>query len=360
VTNARKKALVVCPGRGTYNKTELGYLRRLHADKAPLLAMVDAHRARAGQITISELDSRDVYNLDLHSRGDNAAALIYTCSLADFLSIDAGAFDIVAVTGNSMGWYTALACASSLVPAQGLNVANTMGSLLHEAHVGAQVLHTCVDEDWRVIPGRRAELIALMQSVCTEAGEISISIELGGMLVFAGTEAAVAAFTQRAPVGPGRFPMRLHNHAAFHNSLQTPVSERAKRILPMDGFMQPRVPLIDGRGHIWRPHATDTDALWDYTLGTQVTEAYDFTTAIQVAVREFAPDCLIVLGPGDTLGSSVAQSLIAIGWRGLDSKRAFVALQAQSPYVLAMGREEQRALASGAAHSQRFTLAVSA
>ena len=33
-----KTAVVICPGRGTYTKTELGYLSRHHADKAALLA----------------------------------------------------------------------------------------------------------------------------------------------------------------------------------------------------------------------------------------------------------------------------------------------------------------------------------
>ena len=102
--------------------------------------------------------------------------------------------------------------------------------------------------------------------------------------------------------------------------------------------------MIDGRGFIWRPGAVDTQALWHYTLGAQVVEPYDFTAAIQVGIREFAPDCLIVLGPGATLGGAVAQSLIDARWRGLDSKTAFTSLQAQAPFVIAMGRDDQRGL----------------
>jgi len=44
-------------------------------------------------------------------------------------------------------------------------------------------------------------------------------------------------------------------------------------------------------------------------------------------VREFAPDQLILLGPGTALGGAVAQSLIEINWHGLSSKADFVALQ---------------------------------
>lgn len=38
------------------------------------------------------------------------------------------------------------------------------------------------------------------------------------------------------------------------------------------------------------------------TMGHQLTGAYGFTTAIKLTVREFAPDKLIILGPGTTLG----------------------------------------------------------
>jgi hypothetical protein len=128
--------------------------------------------------------------------------------------------------------------------------------------------------------------------------------------------------------------------------MQAPVSERARATISRDPFRQPAVPLVDGAGRIWRPHATDVSALWDYTLGEQVVRTYDFTTAVQVGVKEFAPDAVIVLGPGETLGGAVAQSLISARWRGLTSKADFAALQAETPFVLAMGREDQRRLAT--------------
>ena len=85
----------------------------------------------------------------------------------------------------------------------------------------------------------------------------------------------------------------------------------------------------------------------DYTFVTQILETYDFTRAVQVAVREYAPDRIILLGPGDTLGGAIAQALIAIEWRGLSSKEDFQEMQAAEPFLLAMGREDQRALATG-------------
>jgi hypothetical protein len=106
--------------------------------------------------------------------------------------------------------------------------------------------------------------------------------------------------------------------------------------------------MIDGRGHVWRPFAAGRAALHDYTFVAQILETYDFTCAIQVAVREYAPDRIVLLGPGDTLGGAIAQALIAIGWRGLRSKADFQEAQASSaPFLLAMGREDQRALVTG-------------
>ena len=137
--------------------------------------------------------------------------------------------------------------------------------------------------------------------------------------------------------------MRLQNHAAFHSALQAPVAERGQARLSADLFGQPRLPMVDGRGFIWWPGATDTRRLWDYTLGHQVTEPYDFTTAIRIAAREFAPDLFIVTGPGTTLGGAVAQSLILANWRNMGSKADFVALQEAAPLLISMGIGEQRA-----------------
>src|SRR5690606_23843378 len=127
MTAARKKALVICPGRGTYNKSELGYLHRLHADKSNLLDVFDAERNRLDQLPIRQLDGSSSYTLSTFSRGDNAAPLIFACSYADYLAINSDAVDVVAVTGNSMGWYTALTCGGALSVAHGFAVANAMG-----------------------------------------------------------------------------------------------------------------------------------------------------------------------------------------------------------------------------------------
>ena len=57
-----------------------------------------------------------------------------------------------------------------------------------------------------------------------------------------------------------------------------------------------------------------------------------------------ARDRIILLGPGDTLGGAIAQALIAIQWRGLRSKSDFQEMQAAEPFLISMGREDQRRL----------------
>lgn len=350
-----KTAVVICPGRGTYNKAELGTLGRHFPDPA-LLARLDAMRAAEGQETLSALDSAARFSGAVHTRGDNASALIYAASLGDFRSIDGEAVQVVAVTGNSMGWYTALACAGALSPEDGFTVVNTMGRLMQEALIGGQLVYPHMGADWRPNAEQKAALLAQVVQIDARDGHrLALSIDLGGMLVLAGNEAGLAAFEAEAPPVEGRFPLRLGNHAAFHTDLQAPVAARGRVKLPPALFGQPRLPLIDGRGAIWWPGASDPQALWGYTLGHQVTEPYDFTAAIRTAAREFAPDLFIVTGPGTTLGGAVAQSLILTGWAGMGSKDDFKARQDAAPMLVSMGLDAQRGLVTGTTERETDT-----
>lgn len=337
-----KRAVVICPGRGTYNKSELGSLFDLHPEKSALFAGFDEARRAAGQETLADLDGAARYSVATHTRGDNASALIYATSYADFLSLDS--VKVVAVTGNSMGWYSTLACAGALDADQGFAIVNAMGQMMQDSLIGGQLIYPITSDDWRPNLERRAGVLKLVRQIdATSDHDLALSIDLGGMLVIAGNDAGLDAFIANAEP-QDYFPLRLANHAAFHTALQKPVSEAAKRRFDATMFTQPLVPMIDGRGAIWWPHATDTDALFEYTLGHQVVETYDFRHAISVAAREFAPDMFVVLGPGTTLGGAVAQSLISSSWRGMDSKDSFQRLQGEAPFLISMGREDQRGL----------------
>jgi len=339
----KQTALVIAPGRGTYGKGELGYLARHHAARAAIIARFDAVRADRGQPTLTEVDGAERFSNSLHLRGDVAAPLIYAASYLDFLAIDRSRYDVVAVTGNSMGWYSALACGGAVSGAAGFAIADAMGMNSQAHGPGGQIVVTVVDGDWRDVPGLRNEVLALCDRISARAGHVAaLSIDLGGMLVLAGNDAGIKALAAELPETPGRAPLPLAGHGPFHTPLMHESSARAKAQLAAQLFAAPALPLIDGRGHIWRQYASTPDVLWDYTFGHQIVAAYDFTRAVQVAVKEYAPDRVILLGPGDTLGGAIAQTLIAIGWRGLTSKGDFIERQMADPLVLAMGRADQR------------------
>ncbi|GHE91987.1 ACP S-malonyltransferase [Thalassotalea profundi] len=341
--NKKLTAVVICPGRGTYNKDELGYLSRFHRDKTEIISIIDDYRKLQNQPPISELDSELNYQMRKHTTGENASAVIYGCALADFYSIDRDKYDIVAVTGNSMGWYIALAVAGALNPENSIELINTMGSMMSNGVIGGQLIYPIVDENWVINKKIQQEVLAHVEQVNQESGnEVYLSITLGGYLVFGGNKPGLKALEQSLPLVQDRYPMNLFNHAAFHTPLMNEISIKAKKLLSNDKFVAPKLPLIDGLGNIWQPYSTDVEQLYHYTLGTQVTEPYNFSKAIEVAIKEFAPDKLIILGPGSTLGGSVAQNLIKHHWLGMQNKSDFISQQKEDPFILSMGLEEQR------------------
>lgn len=340
-----RRAVLILPGRGTYNKAELGYLARHHGARVDLIAGFDAARAEAGQEPVSALDAAEKFSLSKYARGDVASALIAACALADVAAL-AEDIEVVAVTGNSMGWYLALAAGGAVTPDGGFRIVNTMGTLMQTHLIGGQLVYPWMGGDWRADAGRKAALLETVAEINAAPGQVlRLSIDLGGMLVLAGDAAGLEAFEQAVPQIDGRFPMRLAGHAAFHTDLQAPVAALGRAALGDVPFGQPRVPMIDGRGAIWWPGASDPDALRAYTLGHQVTEPYDFSAAIRMGAREFAPDLFVVTGPGGTLGGAVAQSLVSCGWRGMASKADFERMQGETPILISMGRADQRALA---------------
>ena len=343
----KEKALVICPGRGTYNAAELGYLKSHHSARWEMVERLDSLRRELGQTPISELDSADKYSPSVHMTGDNASLLIYACALADFAAIDRERYDIVAVTGNSMGWYLALACAGVLGFETGGQLVNNMGGMMHAHGKGGQIVWPTVDADWQV-DNKKVSLVNELLAEAKTSSDISvhISIRLGGMVVFAADDAGLKWLNEHLP-RDDRFPMRLMHHAAFHSPLLDHIVPMAREANPLADFGEGNIPAIDGRGRIWSPKAFDPSAIYDYTLGAQLNRTYDFTRSVQVAAAEFAPDKIIVLGPGTTLGAPTAQALIASGWRGLAGKADFQVRQSENPLILSMGIAEQRALATG-------------
>lgn len=349
----KERVVVVFPGRGSYGASELGYLKRHHSARRDLLDQMDATVAENGGAPASKLDAMTKFSPATHLPGRNASNLIYACALADFAAIDRNKFEVVAVCGNSLGWYMALAAGGALSLANGARVVDAMGGLMEKEGVGGQILYPLTDADWRRDDLQVTRVQKAIQ-MANRSGEVFSSIDLGGVAVLAGDNPGLGALMNELPKIDDRYPFRLPRHAAFHTPLMESISAKALCDLPEDMFSQPGTPLIDGRGAVWTPNGTDLSVLHGYTFRTQITEAYDFSKSIEVALKEFAPDRLILTGPGASLGPPVGQILIRHCWKDLQSKADFSALQKKTPFVLAMGREDQRSLIELSPPKQRL------
>ncbi|MCB9674628.1 MAG: ACP S-malonyltransferase [Alphaproteobacteria bacterium] len=341
-----RRALIVCPGRGSYDRAALGQLVDRSEAARAVVERCDAFRAAAGRPTISELDAAEAYRTTLHVAGENASLLTFACGLADLADLDRTAYEVVGVTGNSMGFYTALAASGALSLDDAIALVETMGQYQAGNVIGGQILYPMTDADWRTDPARRAVVEKALQDV-RDAGHVAEwSIELGGFAVLGADRAGVKALMEALPPdvrGDRTFPVQLPLHSAFHTSLMAGTSEAAFRDVGGLGFRAPDVPLVDGRGWVFRPRWADPTGLRDYTLGHQVVAMFDFTTAVHTALEHTAPDVVIALGPGNALGGPLARILVEFGWQGVQSRADFDALQASdAPALLSFGVTQQR------------------
>ena len=338
----KETLLVVCPGRGSYTRDELGYLNQHRPAIDEFIFGIDEWRRELQEPTVTDLDKAEKFSVSQHTVGENASVLIYACAMADFLSIDRERFDVVAVTGNSMGWYLALAAAGALNPEAAFRVINTMGSMMKHGVIGGQIIYPIVDEHWIIQADRVHHVHTVMDAAIAHGGEVYESICLGGYMVLGGDEAGLRHMLGHLDKVEDRYPFKLVNHAAFHTPMLAETSAKGFSALPQNLFQSSTIPMIDGRGNIWQPWSLCTERLRDYTLGHQVVAPYDFSAAIRVGMREFAPDRIVLLGPGDSLGGAIGQVLIEQKWQGISNKQDFIDRQKIDPILLSMGREDQR------------------
>ncbi|HEX7835914.1 MAG TPA: hypothetical protein VF469_00550 [Kofleriaceae bacterium] len=359
----RLRALVVCPGRGSYGRSQLGSLPA----GDPIVAALDRFRARLGRPAISELDRAPEYTSRLHIAGEHASLLTFACTAVDLAAISPDKLDVVGVTGNSMGFYTALYAAGALDLDGAARLVETLGHYQADNVIGGQLMYPLVGDDWRPSAGHAAAVDAAL----AHPG-VHVSIRLGGTIVLGASADGLAHARRVLPEidptgedprpagnavggptprdttssiarGGTRYPAQLPLHSAFHTPLMAPSAERARADLADLPLRAPAITLVGGDGVVHRPWASPS-ALWSYTLGAQLVEPFDFARAIATAVGELGPDVIVLPGPGDSLGAPIGQILIAQRWRGLRNRADFLAMQASDrPIVLAMHRSEQRA-----------------
>jgi len=337
VIDERPRAVLVLPGRGAYTAASLGSLAAEH----PFVQRAEALRADLGLDSLLALDAADEFDGAVHLRPANASPLIWLISLLDAERAIAD-HRVVAVIGNSLGWYTALTVGDALDFDDAFQLVQGIAQDQEEAAAdgrgGGQVIYPRVAADWTPVP----ELTAAIDAVLTDGGEVFPSVDLGGYLVLAGTEAAISRVLDTLPpiqIGERHFPLRLALHGPYHSPLLSGVAKAAAERFSSLGWRAPSLTLIDGRGVRVTPWATDPADLARYTLGEQLITPYDFAAGARVALREYAPEVLVLTGPGNTLGGVAGQLVVAEGYHGLRTRADFEAAQAgESPLVLSMHR----------------------
>ncbi len=341
-----QRALIVCPGRGSYGRASLGQLRDRGDAARRVIEACDSWRSQVGRDGVTELDADTQFRASRHVAGEHASLLTFACSLADLADLDRERFEPVAITGNSMGWYTALAASGALSLSEAIRLVDTMGAYQIDNVIGGQLLYPTTDESWEPDAGLEAAITRSL-AACTGAGQVAEwSIRLGGFAVLGADSAGLKTLKATLPPierGTRTFPLKLPLHSAFHTSLMQGTSERATVDLGDLAMGSPALPLVDGRGIVHRPLSADPLDLLEYTLGAQVTQTYDLSTAVRAALRYSGAEVVIALGPGNGLGGPLARILAAEGWRGATGKAGLAAIQdTDRPLLRSFGLPPQR------------------
>jgi malonyl CoA-acyl carrier protein transacylase len=327
------RAAIVCPGRGSYTEASLGSLPETHA----WVRQAERLRAEYELPSLLALDRAPRFQAALHLRPANVSPLIYLVTMLDAAEARTR-HEIVAVLGNSLGWYTALAVAGALSFEDGFRLVQEV-ALCQEGARGGQLIYPLVGDDWILQPEHEASVARALEAA---RGETFRSIELGGYAVLAGTEAGLRVLEAELPavqIGRQSYPLRLSQHGPYHTPLVAGVAGEARERLAALELRPPDVTLIDGRGVRHTPWSASVAALFDYTLGEQITTPFDFTLSVRVTLREYAPELLVLPGPGNTLGGVCGQILVREGWRGIHDRAGFDRVQqGERPVLWSMRR----------------------
>ncbi len=332
------RAAVAFPGRGSYGPPSLGSLPPGH----PWVRRADELRAAAGLQPLVEIDGAEHFDPVVHMRPTNAWPLVFLCSLLDAERI-ADDHEVVVVVANSTGWYTALAASGALGFDDAFRLVQEMAAAAEVPLQGdsapAELIYPLTDDAWQPAEARIEGLsIALGEA----NGGTAVAIDLGPFAVIAGTSDGIDSLAGRLPpvqVADRDYPLRLASADAWHTPLRAAAAEEAASRLDDLRWDRPNVTLIDGRGVRFTPWSTDPNQLAEQSLRGQGAETYDFATSLRLALREYAPDVVLLPGPGGSLGTACAQIAVAEGYRGLRSRSEFEAAQAgPNPLLLSMRR----------------------
>jgi len=332
------RAAVAFPGRGSYGPTSLGSLPSTHA----WVRRADELRELMGLPSLIELDGAGRFEPATHLRPTNAWPLVFLCGLLDAERI-ADDHQVVVVVASSTGWYTALAASGALGFDDAFRLVQEMATAaeapLADGGPGAELIYPLSDEAWQP----DAALATALEAGLREAdGNAALAVDLGAFAVVGGNGSGVEVVSAALPpvtIGDRAFPLRLANGEGWHTPLRAAsANEAADRVKDL-AWDRPNVTLVDGRGVRFTPWSTDPAQLAEQSLRGQADATYNFAASVRVALREYAPDVILLSGPGGSLGAACAGVIVSEGYRGLRSRAEFETSQASSaPILLAMRR----------------------
>jgi acyl transferase domain-containing protein len=332
------RAAVAFPGRGAYGPTSLGSLPSGHA----WVRRADELRQGSGLPSLTELDGADRFEPTVHLRPTNGWPLIVLCGLLDAERI-ADDHEVVVVIASSTGWYTALAASGALGFDDAFRLVQEMATAaeapLPDGGPGAELIYPLGDDAWLLDPSRTT---ALESALGAANGDVALAVDLGAFAVVGGTGRGVDRVSAALPavtMADRTFPLRLASGEGWHTPLRAEAANEAADRLTDLAWERPNVTLVDGRGVRFTPWSTDPEALAEQSLRGQANATYHFATSVRVALREYAPDVILLSGPGGSLGAACAQVIVAEGYRGLRSRAEFETSQASpTPILLSMRR----------------------
>ena len=325
------RAAVVFPGRGSYTPASLGSLPPAH----DWVRRADELRGGFGLQPLSELDRAETFDPAVHLRPVNASPLTFVSSLLDAERI-AGDHEVVVVVASSTGWYTSLAASGALDFDEAFRLVQEMalGADTDLPGGAAELIYPLSDEAWHPDPASASALTAAFAGL---NGDAHRAQELGPFAVVAGTRAGIGQLASKLPpvtLADRAYPVRLAMGDAWHTPLRAAAAEAAAARLSDLVWQRPSVTLIDGRGVRFTPWSTDPEELAGYTLHEHPRSTYDFASSFRVALREYAPDVVLLPGPGATLGAACAQIIVSEGYAGLRSRGEFEGTQSGAKPIL--------------------------
>ncbi|HJP70567.1 MAG TPA: hypothetical protein VJ975_02520 [Candidatus Limnocylindria bacterium] len=331
------RAAVAFPGRGSYGPRSLGSLPAAHR----WVRRADELRTGAGLPTLTSLDGAAQFDPGVHLRPTNAWPLIFLTSLLDAERI-ADDHEVVVVIASSTGWYTALAASGALGFDDAFRLVQEMAGAaeapLTDGEAG-ELIYPLADEAWQPDAGRGAQVRSALSRADGSAG---LAVDLGAFAVIGGTIAALDRIgSELAPVAVSErtYPLRLPGGDGWHTPLRRDAADRVAGSVGELSWDRPNVTLVDDRGVRFTPWSTDPAELATQSLRGQAGSTYDFAAGLRVALREYAPDVVLLPGPGASLGAACAQVIVAEGYRGLRSRAEFEEAQSgAAPILLSMRR----------------------